>query len=170
MDLIKHKLLAGQHQGPDYTKKPVVTKNADGTIREKRRPSKTFKQNAIVWDKVDLEEKFGSEKFRRLTPKTKSQEPEAEPVSEEEEEESEKVVGKENAGMELEEDPEDTEDGSEEDSSIQERNLTKDYGDLSKMTLAQLRAVAKSEKVDVHGLNTRTEVLKALKEYEQGNS
>lgn len=167
MDLIKHKLVAGQHMGPDYTKQPVVVKNSDGTVREKRRPTRTYKEGSIVYDKVDLEDKFGSQKFQRLTPKSKGTEPE----DTQDEETGDKVVGRVSSGTtEPDEDETDTgaDEDSDEDHSLSSRNLEKTYGKLDSMTLGQLKAVAKQEGLDTSHANTRQAVLKLLRSHEKG--
>lgn len=55
--LLRNKLLVGKHTGPDYQAEP----NENGKY-----PSKKYKAGDIVLDRVNLEHKLGSEKFRCL--------------------------------------------------------------------------------------------------------
>lgn len=66
MKLMKFRLLAGMHQGPDYTQEPAELTDAKGN-KTYRWPSRIYQQGEVVEDKVDLVQKLGAAKFQLLS-------------------------------------------------------------------------------------------------------
>lgn len=60
-----YKLLVGLHVGADYSGKPTKARDADGNEAE-RYPSRAYKPGEVVDSDVDLEARFGPEKFKRV--------------------------------------------------------------------------------------------------------
>ncbi len=67
----RFKLMTGQHIAADETQEPVVSKNPFTGAESKRYPSRTYNAGEVVESEQNLEERFGSEKFRRLGDKKK---------------------------------------------------------------------------------------------------
>ncbi len=60
------RLIAGLHQGPDYSKEPSVRINRDTGEETPKWPSRLYQPGEIVPDMTDLAERLGGNKFREI--------------------------------------------------------------------------------------------------------
>lgn len=179
------KLLVGQHEGadPDWTPSELDKENAKLTGRPLRAPTKKYVAGDLVYSETDLVAKCGSDKFQYVQGKVRSspardksrfpagQVSTGTPVNQNpggsiapgggplDDKKFTESFGDEETDADFDTDrsPESAERGEPE-GSLEER-----WGNLDEMTASDLRELAQSEEIELHGATKKADLLAAIR-------
>lgn len=142
--MAKFRVMAGIHIGPDKSEKPIEVKDQAGNVIQTKYPSKTYPQGSIVNSDVDLVKKHG-EKFQYVSGNERPLRAPG-PDAQSRREEQEEKLGVVHVPGESDESEEDEGD------------------DLESMTVADLKAYAGDNEIDLGGAHKKDDIIQAIRD------